>query len=139
WAISGRASAATVACPKRPRDERRERRARLVRAVGLGLPAGELARRRARGPGGGVLRPGVSGRRPPVALRERYAVRRVPVRRALLDPAELDRFENQLGAGTMSVVSERTRLGLDILAAATLAGIVGGALPRAVRRGLDAC
>jgi len=38
----------------------------------------------------------------------------------------------------MSVVSERTRLGLDILAAATLAGIVGDALLRAVPWGLNA-
>ena len=38
----------------------------------------------------------------------------------------------------MSVVSERTRLGLDILAAATLAGIVGDALLRAAPWGLNA-
>src|SRR5204863_182852 len=110
----------------------------LVRALGLGIPAGELAWHRARGPGAGVLRPGVPGRGPALALGERYAVRRVPVRRALLDAAELDRFENQLGVATMSAMSERTRLGLDILGAATLAGVLGDALLRAAPWGLNA-
>ena len=38
----------------------------------------------------------------------------------------------------MSAVSERTRLGLDILGAATLAGVLGDALLRADPWGLNA-
>src|SRR5207244_4190356 len=79
---------------------------RSVRLVGLGVPAGYVAGVRMRAPGRRLLRPGVPRGGPPLSFRQRHAIRRVSLHRAVPDAPELGGLEDQWRGRQLLILCE---------------------------------